>query len=1053
MIAWFARNGVAANLVMLIIVVGGLVSLYTIKVELFPPFSLDAITVTVPFRGAAPEEVEENICLRIEEKIQDLEGIKRLRSSAREGVGVVTAEIEKGYDSRRLLSDIKARVDTIDTFPIDAETPIVEEVMIRREVLAVVLSGPFSESELKEFAEKVRLELISIPGITQVDIRGVRDYEISIEVSEDALRRHQLTFDEVAAAVRNSSIDLPGGSIRSEGGEILLRTKGQAYRGAEFADIVLITRPDGTHIRIGDVATVVDGFTDTVTEMNFGGQKSVELMVYEVGRQSPLDISAKVERYVEAKQSELPPGIGITIWRDVSFYLWDRLNMLINNGLIGLLLVLTVLTLFLRPSLAFWVTLGIPFSFLGTFLVMPWMDISINLVSLFALILVLGIVVDDAIVVGESVFSEFQRSGPTLDASIRGTLAVSMPVTFSVLTTAVAFTPLLALPGFEGKFLAGIPLVVIPTLLFSLLQCKLVLPYHLSLCHVGQRKVQDLNFLQIMQRKVANSMEVFVERYYRPVLRLALNHRYTTSAGFTAIFMVTLGLLAGGHIKTVPFPPVPSDYIGVTLTYPEGTPENVTRAGLDRVLQALNNIVEKSMESGRPNPVEHLSSAVGLQSFGGGPHGSNITYDQTHIGEIIVELRKAEYRENEDSAVYLSNRWREELGELPGVRELSFIATAAGGQGEPIDVQFSGGKSLEDLRTVANHLKARLATYEGVFDIRDNLADSQQEIQLSIRPEAEVLGLTQADLGRQVRQAFFGEEAQRFQRGRDDVRVMVRYPREERLSVGNLEELRIRTPQGQQVAFGEVADVNVGLGYATINRMNRQRIVNVYADVDKENTDLQAIKRHLESEVLPEILADFPDIRYTLEGEAREIAEGNEALLVSSILAAFAMYALLAIPLRSYLQPLIVMAVIPFGIVGALWGHMIMGHPVSRLSNFGIIALAGVVVNNSLIMVVYINEQRQAGLSLLEAAWESGAVRFRPIVLTSLTTFVGLVPLLFERSLQAQFMIPMAISLSFGVLFATFLTLFLVPAIYLALEDVKALFRRLLFRSDDGGAR
>lgn len=1046
MIAWFARNGVAANLIMFIVFAGGLASLFTIKVELFPQFSLDAITITVPFRGAAPEEVEENICLRIEEKIQDLEGIKRIRSSAQEGVGIVTVEIEKGYDSRRLLSDIKARVDTIDTFPIDAGTPIVEEVLIRREVLAVVLSGNLNEHELKTLAESVRQDLISIPGITQVDIRGVRDYEISIEVSEEALRRHQLTFDAVVAAVRNTSIDLPGGSLRTRGGEILLRTKGQAYRGEEFANIVLLTRSDGTQIRIGDIATVVDGFTDTVTEMHLDGKRAVELMIYEVGRQSPLDIAAKVNQYVENKRAELPSDIEITIWRDVSFYLWDRLNMLIDNGLVGLLLVLIVLTLFLRPFLAFWITAGIPFAFLGTFLIMPWMGVSINLISLFALILVLGIIVDDAIVVGESVFSEFQRNGPSVDAAIRGTKAVSIPVTFSVLTTAVAFTPLLALPGFEGKFLAGIPLIVIPTLLFSLLESKFVLPYHLSLGRFIRQSENSLHPILSLQRKVSKGLELFIEKRYRPVLWVAMNHRYTTIAAFTGIFVLTIGLVAGGHIKTVHFPPVPSDYIAVTIAYPEGTPENITREGLDRVLQALDRVIQQSMDAGRPNPVEHISHAVGLQSFGGGPHGSKVTYDQAHIGEVIVELRKAENRPDEDSAIYLANRWREQVGILPGVRELTFIDVAAGGQGEPIDVQFSGGKSLQELRTVANRLKARLATYAGVFDIRDNLADSQQEIQLTIRPEAEVLGLTQSDLGRQVRQAFFGEEAQRLQRGRDDVRVMIRYPSEERVSIGNLEELRIRTPQGLEVPFSEVADVNVGLGYATINRVDQRRTVNVYADVDKENTDLEAIKRELIQTVLPEILADFPHISYSLEGETREIAEGNEALFVSSILAAFAMYALLAVPLRSYVQPFIIMSVIPFGIVGALWGHMLMGHPVSRLSNFGIIALAGIVVNNSLIMVAYINEQKAAGLSALEAAWESGAARFRPIFLTSMTTFVGLVPLLFERSLQAQFMIPMAISLSFGVLFATLLTLFLVPAIYSVLDDIKRLLKQLLLR-------
>ncbi|GHC02502.1 efflux RND transporter permease subunit [Cerasicoccus arenae] len=1036
MINWFARNGVAANLLMMVIVIGGLVSLINIKVELFPQFSFDTISVRVPFRGAAPEEVERQIVSLIEEKVQDLDGIKELNATAIEGFGTVTVLVEKGYDVRKLLDDIKSRVDSIDSFPPDAERPIIQENLIRREVLAISLRGDTDERTLKRLAEEVREELLATGKVSQIEIIGVRDYEISIEVTEDTLRRHGLSFNDVVQAVRSTSVDVPGGAIKSDGGEILLRTKGQAYERQQFADIVLISREDGSRILLGEVAKINDGFTDEPLVMRTDGQPGVDLVVYEVGSQNPLGISAQVKEYVKDKQSDLPPGVTISTWRDTSYYLWGRLNMLLENGAIGLLLVLVVLTIFLRPSLAFWVTMGIPISFLGTFLVMPWIDTSVNLISLFGFILVLGIVVDDAIVVGESVFSEFQRSGPGVDSSVRGTKAVATPVTFAVLTTAVAFMPLLMLPGFQGKFLKAIPMVVIPTLLFSLIESKLILPYHLSLCKVGDHKRQKLNIFQRFQRKVADGLERFVDKQYRPVLAFSLHHRYATMAFFVGILLLTVTLIMGGWVKRVPFPAVPSDYIGVVFKYPDGTPASITTDGINRITTALDEVIAQSEAAGRPNPVDKIQSVLGIQAFGGGPGGTMSTDVQSHLGQVVVELAKSELRQDEDSAVLLANRWRDQLGQIPGIKDITFEATAAGGAGEPIDIQLTG-QSLEQLRIVANEVKEALRNFDGVFDIRDNLADGQKEIQLKIKPSAEALGLTQAQLGQQVRAAFFGEEAQRVQRGRDDIRVMVRYPREDRESVGNLEQMRIRTADGREVPFTEVAEAKVGLGYAAINRENRQRIVNVYADADKEQIDLEAVKSKLDKEVLPGIIANYEGVGYVFKGEAKEVKEGNESMLSSMLLVLFVMYALLAIPFKSYLQPAIVMFVIPFGLVGAVWGHVIMGHPISQLSNFGIIALAGVVVNDSLVLVDYINGQRKLNVPLLEAVWESGAARFRPILLTSLTTFCGLLPILFERSLQAQFLIPMAISLSFGILFATFITLLLVPAVYLILEDIK----------------
>ncbi len=1044
MISWFARNGVASNLLMLILVVGGLLSMYSIKVELFPQFSLDMITVQVPFRGAAPEEVETNVIKRIEERIQDLDGIKQITSTAIEGLGVVTVEVDLGYDARKLLDDIKVRVDAIDTFPEDTEKPVVEEQLIKRQVISIAVYGDTDEITLKRLSEEVREDLVSIPGITQVDVNGIRDYEIAIEVSEADLRRYGLTMDEVVRAVRSSSIDLPGGTIKTGGGEILVRTMGQAYVGAEFEDLVLISAADGTHLTLGDIATVKDGFTDSELFTYFNGEPAVTLMVSEVGSQNPLDISAKVKEYIERKQHELPEGITIGYWRDSSFYLWGRLNMLINNGIAGLALVLCVLALFLRPSLAVWVTLGIPISFLGTFLIMPWIGVSVNLISLFGFILVLGIVVDDAIVVGESVFTSFQREGPGVESSIRGTKAVSVPVTFAVLTTAVAFTPLLNLPGFLGKFVGAIPMVVIPTLLFSLIESKLVLPYHLSLCKVGDRHREKLNAFQRFQRGVSDGLERLIDKWYRPALRVFLQNRYLTFAIFTATLALTGGLLAGGWVKRVPFPSVPSDYIGVTLQLPDGAPAASTQEALDQITDALDRVVQTSLDAGRDDPIENLKVTLGQTAFSGGPGGSVSSSNQSNIGEVVIELRKSEDRAKEDSAIIMANRWREEVGVIPGVKELSFMAVAAGGQGSPIDVQVSGGE-LADLRGFANELKLALARYDGIYDITDNLADSQKEIQLDILPSAEMLGLDIAQLGRQVRQAFFGEEAQRIQRGRDDIRVMVRYPEEERRSLGNLEDMRIRTPDGREVPFSEVATAELGLGYASITRVNRERVVNIRADADKDRIDLEAVKLDLDEEIIPALLEKYPMLSVTYEGEEREVQESNAVLMTNALLVLFTVYALLAIPFRSYTQPFIVMLVIPYGLCGAVAGHVIMGifredgMPISQLSVFGMLALAGVVVNDSLVLVDYVNRQRARGVSLVDAVWEAGAARFRPIMLTSLTTFCGLLPILLEKSLQAQFLIPMAVSLSFGIVFATLITLVLVPAVYLIVEDIKRL--------------
>lgn len=1052
MIRWFTENGVAANLLAGIVIIAGLFTASNIKLELFPDLDLDLVNISVPYPGAAPEEVESGIVELIEDRIQDVDGIKKMTATAGEGFGSVLVEVERGYNASDVSDKIKVRIDTIDNFPEESEEPTVEELLIRNEVISLAVYGDADVKTLKDLAEFIRDELNVRERITQVDIKGIAQFEISINVSELALRKYGLTFDDVVEAVRRTSVDIPGGSIRSRGGEILLRTTGKAYTGADFAAVPVLTASDGTFLRVRDLATVDDGFVDDPLITEFNGQRAVLLRIFAVGDESALDIADRVQEFARTIDNDLPPGIQVEAFRDFTYYLKGRLQMLIQNGVFGLVLVLLVLTLFLRPSLAFFVMLGIPISFLGAIIFMPALGISINLASLFGFILVLGIVVDDAIIVGESVFTQFQKhGGPGVAASVAGTKRVSIPVTFAVLTTIVAFLPILTIPGFLGKFFYPIPVVVIACLVWSLIQSKLVLPYHLTLCNVGGGGRDEINWLQRQQRKIADGLERFVERRYRPFLKKAIQFRYATVAAFVGILLIMFGALAGKHLPFVFFPPVPSDYIVAKLVMPEGTPPEQTTRALNQMQDGLRKLIGETNEKGFGDPFDNAVVTIGAQPFegSGGPMGDAVQNNGSHLAEIAVELVKREDLVDGGnievlSAPNLANQWRELIGPVPGVKELSFSANAAGAAGMPIDIQLAG-RDFEALQAAAEAIKAKLGTYEGLFDIVDNYSSGKREIQLDILPSAEALGLRQSDLGRQVRAAFYGVEAQRIQRGRDDIKVMVRYPPDERRSVENLSDLRIRTPSGQEVPFDEVADFEITDGFSAITRVDRRRVINITADADKSLADLGLIKADLSGAdaeagakgFLDQIVAEYPGVTWSFEGEAREQADIFKSLQQMTLIALFIIYALLAIPLKSYMQPIIVMIVIPFGLIGAIGGHIIMGQPMSILSVLGFVALAGVVVNDSLVLVDFINQERAAGKPLRLAIEEAGSLRFRPILLTSLTTFAGLLPVLFETSLQAQFLIPMAISLSFGVLFATFITLLLVPAFYSILEDIR----------------
>ena len=1043
MIDWFARNGVAANLMMVFIVMSGIMAVTTVREEVFPELELDRINIEVPYLGAAPEEVEAAVTIRIEEAIQGIDGIKQIQSTASEGMGTVMVELELGADARKVVDDVKSSVDAITTFPVETEKPIIREVTRRMQVTDIAVSGDVNPFTLKATAERVRDELTAISGITQVDIVSAPPYEISIEVSEVALRRHGLTFDQVADAVRRSSLNLPGGSVRTEGGEILLRTVGQAYRGAEYETLVLWARADGSRLRLGDVATVVDGFAETDQFARFDVTPTMMVSVFRTGEQSALEIAALVHDYIDRARTRMPAGMSLTIWQDSARMLSARLSLMLRNGATGFVLVFIVLALFLDLRLALWVSLGIPISFLGAMALMPSLDVSINIMSLFAFVTVLGIVVDDAIIVGENIFRHQEDHGDGLRGSIEGGQEIAKPVIFAVLTTVAAFMPLLFVPGMMGKIFRVIPLIVIPCLLFSLIESLGILPAHLS--HL--RKQGTPGLWRRFQGLFANGLKLFIRKVYQPGLELGLRWRYLTAAVGVAMLILTGGMVLGGWTSFHFFPSIEADVMAASITLPQGTPASVTSAAVEKLEDGAARLRARLQEDTGQDYFRHIAASIGDQpmaSRGRGPIGPTQGLAAAHVGEVTIELAPSEMRAYNSEQLGLM--WREMTGPIPEAVDVNFNMSVMT-PGDDVDVQLAG-PNIDDLRSAADEVKRRLAEYAGVYEISDSFRAGKEEMKLAIKPAAELLGLTLQDLGRQVRQAFYGEEAQRIQRGRDDIRVMVRYPQADRRSLGDMENMRIRTPNGGEVPFSQVAVVEPGRGFASIKRVNRNRAVNVTASVDAAVTSAGQVISDLQARVLPEVLAHYSGVFYTFEGAQAEQADAVAGLQRGFILALLMIFALLAVPLRSYVQPIIIMSAIPFGLVGAIWGHFVMGLDVTMMSMFGLVALSGVVVNDSLIMVDFINRKRRLHMETAVAVREAGVNRFRAVLLTSLTTFFGLVPLMTEKSFDAAFMVPMAVSLAFGVLFATFITLILVPTAYLILDDVQRTTRKLFGRPE-----
>ena len=1042
-IRWFITNTVAANLLMIFIIIAGFFTLSRLRMEVFPDIAIPIINVSVIYPGSSPEDVEESICVKIEEQVQGINGIKKITSTSNEGYGSVNVEVENGYDLDEVKDEVKSKVDGITSFPDGAEKPTVRSFEGQPEVITIAVHGRVDEASLLSIAEGIREEVSDLPSITQTRL-GKKPREISIEVSEKTLQKYGLSFDFISNRIRASSMDVPGGAIETYDGEILIRSKGQAYTGEDFGSIPVLSMPDGSTLLLRDISEIKDGFQDVEYDIKFNSEPAYLIRVYRTGDQNALDIAENVHNYLKKKRPTMPPGISLSSMKDESVILRGRIDLLVENAALGLSLVLIVLALFLKPKLAGWVSLGIPISFMGGFWLLPIFDVSINMISLFTFILVLGIVVDDAIVVGENIHIFRKRGLKGPDAALEGAYQVAKPVIFAVLTTMVTFSPMILVEGALGKVWRIIPVVTIVVLIFSLIESLTILPAHLA--HLKEDSPTKNNFFSKwwngVQQGIHNGLQMFIKNTYTPVLEWALKNRATTISIAISTFILSLGIVASGFLKFNFFPPLEADIVIATVEYPEGTPVSITKEGLERIEESAFKLKD-SLEESYPEQKIFINmvSTAGDQPIktqsARGPGNLDATFFGSHLAECVIELAPGE--ERPISTIEISKIWRDLTGPIPGVKQVEFESDLFS-TGPPIEIKLSS-VSRNDLKKVTSILKDKLQTYAGVFDIKDSFSAGKDEIKLTLRPEAQNYGITMSSLARQVRQAFYGDEVQRIQRGRDEIKVFLRYPKNERVSLNNLEQMNVRVGNNIEVPLGQVAQGELASGYSTITRTDRKRSINIVADVDLTKANANEILAKFEKDHISPLLKDYPSVNYSFEGEQREQRDTLGSLFKNFALALFVVYVLLAVPFKSYLQPLIIMSAIPFGFTGAVIGHLVMGMNLAVLSIIGIVALSGVVVNDSLVMVDFINRyKREDGKSNLEAAMAAGPRRFRPILLTSVTTFVGLFPLLIEKSVQAKFLVPMAISLAFGVLFATLITLILVPTSYMVIEDIKGIF-------------
>jgi multidrug efflux pump subunit AcrB len=1064
MISWFARNSVAANLLMFAVMVAGIWTLSQDKIplEVFQDTPSRFISVTVPYPASSPEETEETIVLKIEEAIQQVGGIKAVRSTAGSGGGSVFIECAEEATPRLVMEDVKVRVDAIPNFPSLAEKPVIQLDDSFHSVITVVLSADMAEKDLKRLAEQTRDELSSLPGISHAEISGVRNEEIAIEIPEETLRKYNLSLETISRALREAAVDLPAGVVQTDAGDVSIRTRGRAYSGEDYARIPVLLRPDGSKLTLGEIAKILDGFTENPLISRFNGKRCVMITVMREGAQNAITIGNRVKTYISDTNTRLPQGVRLDFLNDRSKIVKGRIELLWQNAKSSLILVFLCVGLFLRIEHVFWVAMGMIMSFLGAFALMPILDITINLSSLMGFILVLGIVVDDAIVISEYC-DQLRREGmPPLEAAIEGTKRMAVPITFGVLTTIVAFLPMAFDSSDWGSMFKPIALVFITVMLIALVETKLILPSHLANPILG--KLGEI--MEPIHHASDAALKWMVRVFYAPAIRLCVRHTYVTLALMIGGLMVVIGMFMGGYIQTTYFPRVASERVDCRLAMLDGTPFDITETQIDRI-EAIAEEMRRDPKyvgtDGR-SVIKHIVSSVGATFSTSSMSSRSLG---TNYGSVTIETFGPEERSKDVNTVEMSKDWRERIGTIVGAEEITFRAEIMR-SGDPIDIQLTGTDPNE-LLGMSEKIKEQLARYPAVFDINDSLDSGRSEIQLRLKPEAQQVGVSVNDLAKQVRQAFYGDEVQRIQRGRNEVKVMLRLPRKERRNLASLETMRVRTPGGLEIPFTRVAEAKVVKTYTSIRRVDRQRALNITADVDKKTTDIEAVRTEMKS-FISGLLASHPHIGWSFEGEAKHQEESQHQMWIALAIIIGGMYALMAIPFQSYTQPFIVIFVIPFGIVGAVIGHLFHDLPLSIMSLFGILGGCGVVVNDTLVLVDAINELKEKGVPIREAVQHGGMSRFRAIFLTQITTFFGLVPLIFDgtwvakifpfffssgaQSTHAQFLTPVSVAMGYGSLFATIVTLFIVPLYYVALEDLKSLFEQVWPRkiSEEGSA-
>ncbi len=999
---------------MVLLIIGGYTSIPKLDKQFFPTPEINQIEIRMEFRGASPREVEEQISVRIEEAIHDLNGVEELRSTSREGVGVVLVEVESDYPTQKLTNDINTRVDAIRSFPSDAERPTVTEITYRHQMGRVQISGDLSEREMKQFGETLRDELVRQPWVSVVELQTARPYEVSIEVSEDSLQRYQLTFDQVASAVRSASINLPAGAVQRDSGDLLIQTRGQAYDRADFESIVLRSDFSGQELLLSDVAAVRDTFEDVDVDIEFNGKRSLGLNVYVTTSPDVILTTDTVKAWVKERELSLPEGVSLEFWQDPSKSFRERVRTLVSNGLGGLVLVIIVLMLFLRPMLAFWVSVGIVVAYMGTLFLLPYTGQGLNMISLFAFLLTLGIVVDDAIIVGESVHSAQSRGLSGVHGALVGTRQVVKPVVFAVISTMVFFAPMFFLPGEWGPASKGIPVVVCLALGFSLIESLLILPSHLA--HMKpEPEIPDSGWLTRTRMACAGWLARFANERYRPFLEKCLRNHASVGGFFLVLLCLSLALFGGGYLKSAFFPRVNSDFVVGTVELPQGGAFANSQAMRDRLVTAAEGIKTDYNSQPRYQDTPAIDNILGVAG------GNKV--------DLLVQTVNDDLDTEE-----MTKRLRQSLGDLSEAKDVRFDYTIRD-PGKPISLLFASD-SIADLEVLAQEVRGALERYPGVFDITDSFDAPLEELVLSLKPAAENLGITLADVATQIRQAFYGEEVQRIPRDGEDVRVMIRYPESERRAIANINSMYVRTRDGTEVPFSTVATYNVETGYQSIERLDRLRTLEVSADVSEDGAPPRAIVESVLRNDAPVWLQRYPGLTINMDGELQEEIEFQQAMVYMGSLSMLIIFGLMAIAFKSYWQPFLVLTAVPFGLMGAIFGHWMLGWQVSMFSIMGVIACAGVVVNDNLVLIDRINNLRDEGMDLVDALLQGATDRFRPIVLTSVTTFVGLLPIMLETSVQAQFLIPMVVSLSFGVIFATGVTLVLVPALYLLGDDI-----------------